>query len=57
MSADEVVELAPGAFHLPGFLSPSEQRRVLDVVQALAAEPAGFYRPRVRGGGDRKSGV
>ncbi len=51
MSADEVVELAPGAFHLPGFLSPSEQRRVLDVVQALAAEPAGFYRPRVRGGG------
>ena len=44
-------ELAPGAFHLPGYLSPSEQRRVMDVVEALAAGPAGFYRPRVRGGG------
>ena len=51
MSADEVVELAPGAFHLPGFLPPSGQRRVLAAVQTLAAGAAGFYRPRVRGGG------
>ena len=51
MSADEIVELAPGAFHLPGFLSPPEQRRVLAAVQALAGGAAGFYRPRVRGGG------
>ena len=51
MAADEIVELVPGAFHLPGFLSPPEQRRVLATVQALAGGAAGFYRPRVRGGG------
>ena len=51
MSANEIVELAPGAFHLPGFLSPSDQHRVVAAVQALAAGAAGFYRPRVRGGG------
>ena len=51
MSAVEVVPLAPGAFHLPGYLSPPEQRRVAAMVQALADGPAGFYRPRVRGGG------
>ena len=51
MSAYEIVELAPGAFHLPGFLSPDQQRRVLATIQALAGGAAGFYRPRVRGGG------
>ena len=51
MTADAIVELAPGAFHLPAFLSPSAQRRVLETVQSLAAGAAGFYRPRVRGGG------
>ena len=51
MTASEVVEIAPGAFHLPGFLRPVEQGRVLATVEALAARPAGFYRPRVRGGG------
>jgi len=51
MAADEIAELVPGAFHLPGFLSPSEQRLVLETVQALAGGAAGFYRPRVRGGG------
>ena len=51
MSAVEVVPLAPGAFHLRGYLSPPEQRRVAAMVQALADGPAGFYRPRVRGGG------
>ena len=51
MSAYEIAELSPGAFHLPGFLSPPEQRRVLAAVQALAGGAAGFYRPRVRGGG------
>lgn len=51
MSAYEIVELAPGAFHLPGFLSPSEQRCTFTTVQALAGGAAGFYRPRVRGGG------
>ena len=51
MSAVETVELAPGTFHLPGYLSPPEQRRVLATVQSLADGAAGFYRPRVRGGG------
>lgn len=51
MTALQAVEIAPGAFHLPGFLSSAEQRRVLGAVEALAARPAGFYRPRVRGGG------
>jgi len=51
MSAHEVVELAPGALHLPGYLSPAEQRRVAAMVRALAAGAAGFYRPQVRGGG------
>ena len=51
MNAQETVEIAPGAFHLPGFLPPAAQRRVLAAVDALAAGPAGFYRPRVRGGG------
>ena len=43
--------VAPGAFHLPGFLAPAEQGRVLAAIEALAAGPATFYRPRVRGGG------
>ena len=51
MTAPETVEIAPGAFHLPGFLSPAGQRGVLAAVETLAAAPAGFYRPRVRGGG------
>lgn len=45
------IETAPGAFHLPAFLPPPTQRRVADEVRALAAGPAGFYRPQVRGGG------
>ena len=51
MTASQAVEIAPGAFHLPGFLPAPAQRRVLAAVEALASGPAGFYRPRVRGGG------
>ena len=51
MTPPHAVEIAPGAFHLPGFLPEPGQRRVLAAVAALAAGPAGFYRPRVRGGG------
>ena len=51
MSTGEIAEFAAGAFHLPGFLSASEQQAVLDGVRVLAAGRAGFYRPRVRGGG------
>ena len=51
MTPRHAVEIAPGAFHLPGFLPEAGQRRVLAAVEAIAAGPAGFYRPRVRGGG------
>lgn len=51
MTALEPIEMAPGAFHLREFLSPPQQRRVVATVQGLAERPAGFYRPRVRGGG------
>ena len=51
MNVQETVQIVPGAFHLPGFLPEPEQRRVLAAVEAIAAGPAGFYRPRVRGGG------
>ena len=43
--------VAPGAFHLPGFLALAEQSRILAAIEALSAGRAGFYRPRVRGGG------
>lgn len=51
MTPVAAVEAAPGAFHLRAFLPPAEQRRLAAAVEALAAGPAGFYRPRVRGGG------
>ncbi len=51
MSPVAAIEAAPGAFHLRAFLPPPGQQRLAAAVEALAAEPAGFYRPRVRGGG------
>ena len=47
----DAVEAAPGAFLLRAFLPPPGQRRLAADVAALAGGPAGFYRPRVRGGG------
>lgn len=44
-------ELAPGASHLPGFLTPEEQHRLASRCLALGAGPSGFYTPVVRGGG------
>lgn len=51
MTPATAVEAAPGAFHLRAFLPPAGQQRLAAAVEALAAGPAGFYRPRVRGGG------
>ena len=47
----EFIQIYPGAFHLPAFLTPDDQRSLVAIVEALARGPAGFYRPQVRGGG------
>jgi len=44
-------EIYPGAVHLPRYLSLDEQVTLLDRCRTVAAEPAGLYRPTVRGGG------
>ena len=46
-----LIELYPGAIHLPGFLSLEEQVALVARCREIGARPAGFYRPRVRGGG------
>jgi alkylated DNA repair protein (DNA oxidative demethylase) len=45
------VEIAPGAFHLPGCLSLEKQRVLADRCRALMDGPVPGYVPRVRGGG------
>ena len=47
-SAD--LEIAPGAFHLRGYLSFDEQRRIAEWCLDLGSREAGFYTPVVRGG-------
>ena len=47
-------QIYQGAFHIPGFLSPDEQRFIVDRVQEIASGSVGFYRPRVRGGGSMR---
>src|SRR5687768_526264 len=44
------VAVAPGAFHLPHYLSTADQRLVAERCLELGARPAGFYTPVVRGG-------
>jgi alkylated DNA repair protein (DNA oxidative demethylase) len=46
-----VSAIAPGAFHLPRFLSIEEQRDVADRCRALVDGPVPAYVPIVRGGG------
>ena len=46
-----VVEIFPGAFYAPSFLSHNEQRLFTSEILALADGTVGFYRPKVRGGG------
>src|SRR4249920_2968755 len=48
---NEPVELAPGAFHLPGVLAPQLQRELAARCSALIDGPVPAYIPVVRGGG------
>src|SRR5690349_3029247 len=43
--------LAPGAFHLPGYLSLERQRALAEACRALMDGPVPAYVPTVRGGG------
>ena len=43
-------EIAPGAWHLRGYLSPDEQAAVAATCLELGGSAAGFYTPIVRGG-------
>jgi alkylated DNA repair protein (DNA oxidative demethylase) len=45
------VEIAPGAFHLPQYLSLDKQRHLLDTCRALIDGDVPGYVPTVRGGG------
>lgn len=45
-----LLEIAPGALHLRGYLSPDEQRAVAARCLEIGASAAGFYTPIVRGG-------
>lgn len=44
-------EIAPGAVHVPGWLSEDEQRRLLAACREWARAPAGMRRTRLPGGG------
>lgn len=45
------IEVHPEALHLPEVLAPGEQRRLAARCLAIGNGPAGWYVPRVRGGG------
>ena len=45
------IEIYPDALHLPAALAPDEQRRLAARCLAIGRGPAGWYVPRVRGGG------
>lgn len=45
------IEVHPDALHLPAVLAPREQRRLAARCLAIGNGPAGWYVPRVRGGG------
>ncbi len=45
------IEVYPDAVHLPAVLAPDEQRRLAAQCLAIGNGPAGWYVPRVRGGG------
>ena len=49
--APRCIEIHPDALHLPGVLAPDEQRRLAARCLAIGRGPAGWYVPRVRGGG------
>jgi alkylated DNA repair protein (DNA oxidative demethylase) len=45
------VELSPGAFHFPRYLSLERQKTIVDECRALVDGPVPAYVPTVRGGG------
>lgn len=45
------MEIAPGAFHVPCYLPPDEQRVLVEEIRALIDGPVPAYVPVVRGGG------
>src|SRR5262245_31147767 len=51
MPRPNAIRIAPGAFHLPGFLSLEEQRTLADDCRALVDGAVPAYVPIVRGGG------
>jgi alkylated DNA repair protein (DNA oxidative demethylase) len=51
VSSPRIIAVAPGAFHLPGFLSLDRQRELADDCRALVDGPIPAYVPIVRGGG------
>ncbi|GAA2440141.1 alpha-ketoglutarate-dependent dioxygenase AlkB [Actinomadura vinacea] len=44
-------ELAPGAIHIPDWLAPDRQRRLVEAGRAWARPPAGMRHTRLPGGG------
>jgi DNA oxidative demethylase len=44
-------QVAPGAVHVPGWLGPEQQRRLLDACREWARPPAGMRHTRLPGGG------
>ena len=48
------IEVAPGAFHLREYLSLETQQSLAEQCRSLGAAADGFYRPRVRGGGQMR---
>ena len=46
------VEVAPGAVHVPDWLSVAEQRHLVEAAREWARPPAGLHRVRLRGGAE-----
>jgi DNA oxidative demethylase len=51
MSRPELIEIVPGAFHLPGFLPLDQQGALADECRSLVDGAVPAYVPVVRGGG------
>ena len=43
-------QIAPGAIHIPNWLSTEEQRELLALCRDWAKSPAGLYTPRMLNG-------
>jgi DNA alkylation damage repair protein AlkB len=45
-----IVEISPGAYHLPSYLTSQEQLQLVIRCRELGTQSTGFYQPTVRGG-------